>query len=155
MWNDEQQPVEETTRIAQQTTSEGDSIGEQATADSLTEPTSGVSGTGFEPTAAPPSESGDQPVVEDITMEEALEQSFRSFEQGEIVSATVVQVDREGALVDVGTKTEVRIPLSELSQERVSSAEEVVQVGDQIEVMVVRPHGEEGRSGAVQAAGRF
>jgi ribosomal protein S1 len=144
MWNDEQQPVEETTRIAQHTTSERDSIGEQATADSPTEPTSGVSGTDFEPTAAPPSESGDQPVVEDITMEEALEQSFRSFEQGEIVSATVVQVDREGALVDVGTKTEVRIPLSELSQERVSSAEEVVQVGDQIEVMVVRPHGEEG-----------
>ncbi len=81
---------------------------------------------------------------QEVSMEEALEQSFRSFEQGEIVRATVVQVDREGALVDVGTKTEVKIPLSELSGERVSSAEEVVQVGDEIEVMVVRPRGEEG-----------
>ncbi len=80
----------------------------------------------------------------ELTMEEALEQSFRSFEQGEIVRATVVQVDREGALVDVGTKTEVKIPLSELSAEQVSSAEEVVQVGEEIEVKVLRPRGEEG-----------
>jgi ribosomal protein S1 len=127
MWNDEQRPVEETTSSTQETTSERDLMDEQASTD-------------VQPATESPSES----VAEDITMEEALEQSFRAFEQGEIVSATVVQVDREGALVDVGTKTEVRIPLSELSQERVSSAEEVVQVGDQIEVMVVRPHGEEG-----------
>lgn len=91
-------------------------------------------------------ESSSQPSEESdmLSMEEALEQSFRSFEQGEIVRATVVQVDREGALVDVGTKTEVKIPLSELSTEQVSSAEEVVQVGEEIEVKVVRPRGEEG-----------
>jgi len=127
MWNDEQQPVEETTSRTQETTSERDTMDEQARTD-------------VQPVTESPSES----VAEDITMEEALEQSFRSFEQGEIVRATVVQVDREGALVDVGTKTEVRIPLPELSQKQVSSAEEVVQVGDQIDVMVVRPQSEEG-----------
>ena len=127
MWNDEQQPVEETTSRTHETTSERDTMDEQARTD-------------VQPATESPSES----VAEDITMEEALEQSFRSFEQGEIVRATVVQVDREGALVDVGTKTEVRIPLPELSQKQVSSAEEVVQVGDQIDVMVVRPQSEEG-----------
>jgi 4-hydroxy-3-methylbut-2-enyl diphosphate reductase len=148
MWNDEQQPVQDTTSGAtgsethsasgHDTMDEQASMGLQPTAESQPEqePQGGASGTDSEPIAPP--------VTEDITMEEALERSFRSFEQGEIVPATVVQVDREGALVDVGTKTEVRIPLSELSQEQVTSAEEVVQVGDQIEVMVVRPRGEEG-----------
>lgn len=86
------------------------------------------------------SKSEDEP----LTMDEAIEQSFRSFEKGEIIRATVVQVDREGALVDVGTKTEVRIPLQELSAEQVSSAEEVVKVGDEIEVKVLRSGGEAG-----------
>ncbi len=94
---------------------------------------------------APPTEATETPTeTEPLTMDEAIEQSFRSFEQGEIVQATVVQVDRESVLVDVGTKTEVKIPLSELSVERVSSAEEVVSVGDQIDVMVVRSRGEQG-----------
>lgn len=81
---------------------------------------------------------------ESITMDEAIEQSFRSFEKGEIIRATVVQVDREGALVDVGTKTEVRIPLQELSAEQISSAEDVVKVGDEIEVKVLKSTGEAG-----------
>lgn len=81
---------------------------------------------------------------ESITMDEAIEQSFRSFERGEIIRATVVQVDREGALVDVGTKTEVRIPLQELSAEQISSAEDVVKVGDEIEVKVLKSTGEAG-----------
>jgi len=96
------------------------------------------------PTTTETATTEPKPSEEDFSLEEALAQSFRSFEEGEIVRATVVQVDHEGALVDVGTKTEVRIPLSELSEQRVSSAEEVVQVGDEIDVMVVRQRGEEG-----------
>ncbi len=156
MWNDEQQPVQDTTSGAtgsethsasgHDAMDEQASMGLQPTAGSQPEqePQGGAGGKDFEPAAESRSEPIAPPVTEDITMEEALERSFRSFEEGEIVPATVVQVDREGALVDVGTKTEVRIPLSELSQEQVSSAEEVVQVGDQIEVMVMRPRGEEG-----------
>ncbi len=148
MWNDERErpenlsdestPNEETTRVE---SAESVQV--------VDEPTSANA----EPMAAsaespePPSAESTAPRGENnepITMDEAIEQSFRSFEQGEIVQATVVQVDRESALVDVGTKTEVKIPLSELSAERVSSAEEVVSVGDQIEVMVVRSRGEQG-----------
>ncbi|MEN3002385.1 MAG: S1 RNA-binding domain-containing protein [Armatimonadota bacterium] len=153
MWYDEQQPEQETTSpdTLQQTRPQG---GVENAVDELSsDATPAPAEAGMEQTAnagasqqpLPPSTGATrQEPEEDITMEEALEHGFPSFEEGEIVRATVVQVDREGALVDVGTKTEVRIPLPELSQEQVSSAEEVVQVGDQIEVMVVRPRGEEG-----------
>ncbi|MGQ9657852.1 MAG: 30S ribosomal protein S1 [Fimbriimonadales bacterium] len=89
-------------------------------------------------TAAAPSEG------ESLSMDEAIEQSFPTFEQGEVIQATVVQVDRDAVLVDVGTKTEVRIPKEELATGKVESAEDVVQVGDTINVKVMRTRGEAG-----------
>ncbi|MFQ3610977.1 MAG: S1 RNA-binding domain-containing protein [Fimbriimonadales bacterium] len=155
MWNDERErpenlsdestPPTETTSVehAESAPTIVDEPTDQAQAPEVSAETSA------EPVAEPaaPVEPAAEASAQDnepMTMDEAIEQSFRSFEQGEIVQATVVQVDRESALVDVGTKTEVKIPLSELSVERVSSAEEVVSVGDQIEVMVVRSRGEQG-----------
>ena len=79
-----------------------------------------------------------------IDMDEAIEQSFPSFKPGEVIQATVVQVDRDAALVDVGMKTEVMIPKSELSTEAVESAEDVVRVGDTIDVKVKSTRGEGG-----------
>ncbi len=145
MWYDE--PVDE----QRPDTTSTDGYPEPGDTDAMNAP-EGAASEATPPAAGAPADNSadaESPVPaatseEEVSMEEALEQSFRSFEQGEIVRATVVQVDREGALVDVGTKTEVKIPLSELSGEQVSSAEEVVQVGDEIEVMVVRPRGEEG-----------
>jgi ribosomal protein S1 len=81
---------------------------------------------------------------ERISMDEAIEQSFPSFEPGEVIQATVVQVDRDAVLVDVGTKTEVKIPKEELATGKVESASDVVQVGDTIDVKVMRTRGEEG-----------
>ncbi len=81
---------------------------------------------------------------ETLSMDEAIEQSFPSFEPGEVIQATVVQVDRDAVLVDVGTKTEVKIPKEELATGKVDSAEDVVQVGDTIDVKVMRTRGEGG-----------
>lgn len=81
---------------------------------------------------------------EPFSMEQAIEQSFKPLEERDIIEATVVQVDREGVLVDVGTKSEVAIPLEELTHERRSSAEGLVAVGDKIRVMVMNPYGKEG-----------
>jgi len=82
--------------------------------------------------------------TEPFSMEAALEQSFKTLEERDIIEATVVQVDREGVLVDVGTKSEVAIPLEELTHERRSSAEGLVAVGDKIRVMVMDPYGKGG-----------
>jgi small subunit ribosomal protein S1 len=59
----------------------------------------------------------------------------------QIVQGTVVRVDTEGVLVDVGAKSEGLIPPNELSREGDASSPNV---GDQIDVMVVRVEGDEG-----------
>lgn len=59
----------------------------------------------------------------------------------QIVKGTVVRVDTEGVLVDVGAKSEGLIPAQEMA--RPGAAPEV-SVGDRIDVMVLRTEGEEG-----------
>lgn len=59
----------------------------------------------------------------------------------QIVKGTVVRVDTEGVLVDVGAKSEGIIPTKEMSK---PGAADEVSVGDRIDVMVLRTEGEEG-----------
>src|SRR3990170_3337189 len=59
----------------------------------------------------------------------------------QIVKGTVVRVDTEGGLVDVGAKSEGIIPTKEMSK---PGAADEVSVGDRIDVMVLRTEGEEG-----------
>ncbi|GIV07614.1 MAG: hypothetical protein KatS3mg017_0816 [Fimbriimonadales bacterium] len=81
---------------------------------------------------------------EPLSMDEAIELSFPTFEAGEVIQATVVQVERDAALVDVGTKTEIKIPKKELATGKIESATDVVQVGDVIDVKVMSTRGEGG-----------
>lgn len=60
----------------------------------------------------------------------------------QIIQGTVVRVDTEGVLVDVGAKSEGLIPPGEMSRQGAPEAE--VAVGDRIDVMVMRVEGEEG-----------
>ncbi|HET6948038.1 MAG TPA: S1 RNA-binding domain-containing protein [bacterium] len=59
----------------------------------------------------------------------------------QIVKGTVVRVDTEGVLVDVGAKSEGLIPSQEMSK---PGAAAEVTVGDRIDVMVLRTEGDEG-----------
>jgi 4-hydroxy-3-methylbut-2-enyl diphosphate reductase len=63
-------------------------------------------------------------------------------QERQIVRGTVVRVDTEGVLVDVGAKSEGIIPPRELS--RRGEGLEEVSVGDAIDVMVMRVEGDEG-----------
>ncbi|MDN5361374.1 MAG: small subunit ribosomal protein ispH, lytB [Moorella sp. (in: firmicutes)] len=64
--------------------------------------------------------------------------------RGSVVRGTVIQVNENEVMVDVGGKSEGIIPLNELSHRNVTDPHEVVAVGDTIEVMVLRPENEEG-----------
>jgi len=58
---------------------------------------------------------------------------------GVVVQGTVVHIDaREGVLVDVGTKSEGLIRPDELSREPVANLEDIVSVGDTIDVYVMK-----------------
>ncbi len=60
--------------------------------------------------------------------------------KGQIVEGLIVQIDEQGALVDVGTKSEAHIPPSELGS-TVHEDGTPLAVGDKVAVFVVRGGG--------------
>jgi len=78
-------------------------------------------------------------------MQEAMDMEVKSLRHGEIVRGVVVQVGPDEVMVDVGAKSEGIIPLRELSCCNVSSPQDIVKVGDEIEVAVVKAEDNEGR----------
>ncbi|MDO5678649.1 MAG: S1 RNA-binding domain-containing protein, partial [Propionibacteriaceae bacterium] len=75
----------------------------------------------------------------------AVDATIISFNDGDIVSGTVVKVDRDEVLLDIGYKTEGVIPSKELSIKHDVDPFDVVQVGDQIEALVQTKEDKEGR----------
>jgi 4-hydroxy-3-methylbut-2-enyl diphosphate reductase len=67
-----------------------------------------------------------------------------SLRAGQLVTGTVVHIDSEGVLVDVGMKSEGLIRPNELSREPVQNMEDVVKVGDKVDVIVLDPEGKDG-----------
>lgn len=71
-------------------------------------------------------------------------ETFRPLAEGTVVTGTVVHIDREGVLVDVGTKSDGLIPPNELSREPGTSAEDVVKIGQKVDVYVMDVDDQEG-----------
>ena len=59
--------------------------------------------------------------------------AFPEINEGEVVHGTVVRVDKDEVLVDIGYKSEGVIPVSELSIRRSVNPEDEVQLGDEID----------------------
>ncbi len=94
------------------------------------------------PAAATPEAAAD-PAGSDMAAALAYEDSFKKLAPGEFMTGTVVRVDADGVLVDVGYKTEGKIPPGQLSHRNLPP-EEVVKVGDVIDVVVQRVEDAEG-----------
>jgi small subunit ribosomal protein S1 len=77
--------------------------------------------------------------------EAAIAATVLEFKEGDIVEGTVVGVDAEGAMVDIGYKSEGLIPTEELSIRNNVHAGEVVQVGERVEALVLNKEDDEGR----------
>jgi small subunit ribosomal protein S1 len=85
---------------------------------------------------------------DDLTPEElvrAVEESLKDFKEGDILAGTVVKVDRDEVLVDIGYKSEGVVPSKELSIRHDVDPAQVVQVGDPIEALVLQKEDKEGR----------
>lgn len=70
--------------------------------------------------------------------------TFRELSEGDVVPGVVVHIDKEGVLVDIGTKSEGIIRPHELSPSPYQSAEDVVSVGERISVYVMETENREG-----------
>ena len=68
-----------------------------------------------------------------------------SFDDNDIVKGTVVKIEHDEVLVDIGFKSEGVVPLKELSIRKDAEANDIVNVGDEIEALVVQKEDNEGR----------
>jgi small subunit ribosomal protein S1 len=107
------------------------------------------------PAAAEPeaeSEEAPAPVPSDrpepSTMEELLAEQdadIRSFKHGDVVEGTVVRIDRDEILVDIGAKSEGVVSNRELYGRHAESAPQL-NIGDVVLVYVLQPESQEGHA---------
>ena len=87
--------------------------------------------------------------INDIGTEEdfikAVDSTIKNFDDGDLVEGTVVKIDHDEVLLDIGYKTEGVIPSRELSIKKDVDPDDVVEVGDTIEALVVTKEDKEGR----------
>ena len=67
----------------------------------------------------------------------AIDASMKYFGHGQPVSGTIVQIDRDGVLVDIGDKSEAFVPKHELTNRKNVEINEVVQIGQVVEGIVI------------------
>src|ERR1700761_6349427 len=73
-----------------------------------------------------------------LEMKDLIAKSFRDFREGQIVKGRILEVRPREVLVDIGYKSEGAISLSEFDEA------EDLQVGDEVEVLILRLENEEG-----------
>jgi small subunit ribosomal protein S1 len=77
--------------------------------------------------------------------EAAIAATVIEFKEGDIVEGTVVGVDQDGAMVDIGYKSEGLIPAEELSIRKNVDPKTVVSIGERVEALVLNKEDDEGR----------
>jgi small subunit ribosomal protein S1 len=71
--------------------------------------------------------------------------AFPEINEGEVVHGTVVRVDKDEVLVDIGYKSEGVIPVAELTIRRSVNPADEVSVGEEIDALVLTKEDTEGR----------
>lgn len=78
------------------------------------------------------------------SFEALLEESLKNFNTNERVKGVVVSIDPTAVYVDVGRKQTGYIPVSELSNDPTLAPEDVVKVGDELELLIMKTNDQEG-----------
>ena len=88
-----------------------------------------------------------QVVADDLGMSfaEAIAGTMVDVEESQMVNGTVVKVDKDEVLLDIGYKSEGVIPARELSIRNDVDPSEIVKVGDSVEALVLTKEDKEGR----------
>lgn len=81
---------------------------------------------------------------EEFNFEEAIEQSLKKIYIGAKVTGYITAVNKTEVLVDIGTKHTGVIPADELSDDPTKTPEDLVSVGDEIEVIVLKTNDQDG-----------
>ena len=89
-----------------------------------------------------------QVVADDLggmSFDDAISGTIVEFDDGDIVQGTVVKIDKDEVLLDIGYKSEGVIPSRELSIRHDVNPSEVVDLGEELEALVLTKEDKEGR----------
>ena len=81
----------------------------------------------------------------DVVLEEAYATTLMVITEGQIVQGTIVRIDRDEVLLDIGYKSEGVIPARELSIRQELEPADAVSLGEVIEAVVLTREDKEGR----------
>ena len=105
--------------------------------------------------SAPPV-AGDNLLVEvDGQLVPNYDATIKPFSDGDVVSGTVVRIDKDEVLVDIGYKSEGVIPANELSIRRSVDPSEEVSLGERVDALVLTKEDQEGRLVLSKKRARF
>jgi len=71
--------------------------------------------------------------------------TFTLFEEGEVVTGVVVRIDNDEVLVDIGYKSEGVIPSNELSIRKAVDPHDEVEMGEEVDALVLTKEDQDGR----------
>ena len=83
--------------------------------------------------------------ISDEEMSNLIDGTVTDFDEGGLVTGTVVKIERDEVLLDIGYKSEGVIPSRELSIRKDVNPADVVAMGDEIEALVLQKEDKEGR----------
>jgi len=78
-------------------------------------------------------------------MNSLIDGTVTDFDEGDLVTGTVVKIEHDEVLLDIGYKSEGVIPARELSIRKDVNPSDVVALGDKIEALVLQKEDKEGR----------
>ena len=86
--------------------------------------------------------------LDDVSNEEMnnlIDGTITDFDEGDLVTGTVVKIERDEVLLDIGFKSEGVIPVRELSIRKDANPADIVNLGDTIEALVLQKEDKDGR----------
>ncbi|MCI1665594.1 MAG: 30S ribosomal protein S1 [Atopobiaceae bacterium] len=83
--------------------------------------------------------------VSDEEMNSLIDGTITDFDEGDLVTGTVVKIEHDEVLLDIGFKSEGVIPLRELSIRKDANPADIVSMGDTIEALVLQKEDKDGR----------
>ena len=83
--------------------------------------------------------------ISDDEMNAMIDGTLTEFDEGDLVKGTVVKIEHDECLLDIGFKSEGVIPARELSIRKDADPSEIVALGDEIEALVLQKEDKDGR----------
>lgn len=83
--------------------------------------------------------------ISDEEMNQMIDGTLTDFDEGDLIDGTVVKIEHDEVLVDIGFKSEGVIPARELSIRKDADPSEVVSLGDKLEALVLQKEDKDGR----------